>query len=107
MARTVEITGRLIVLSLYAVTILGFLVFVGAILYPFDGPANLGLAVLFVGVAVAMVVHLWRIKTGRDTVEFPPPGNVHHRPLSPGWMAKERWLKAVNQLPENDDDDKA
>ncbi|MFB6200388.1 MAG: hypothetical protein ABEI98_00050 [Halorhabdus sp.] len=107
MVRSVEITGRLAVVLLYAVTIGTLLAFVGAALYPFDSPAEIALALLFGGIVVATVIHLWRLKTGRVTMEFPPAGNIHHRPLSPGWMAKERWLKAVNQLPETDDDDES
>lgn len=103
--RTIDISGKSLFYLLAGVSIAGLLAIVVVASYPFEEPATLGLAVLFVGLAIVMVVHLWRVKTGRADIEFAPPGNVTHRPLSPGWMAKERWQKTVDSLPGTDEND--
>ncbi|AEH35895.1 hypothetical protein [Halopiger xanaduensis] len=115
MEKTITISGKSIAYLLHAVTLSMLVLFI-FILVRTDRPASVPLAVFFASVVLAMVVGLWRWKTGRDGDHLGTAGDLVYDPLAPGQMAKERWLQSVRRLPgadvegdeeENDDEGEA
>ncbi|GAB3677815.1 hypothetical protein [Halopiger thermotolerans] len=98
MEKTVKISGKSIVYLLYAVTLSMLVLFLVSMVGT-DRPARVPVAVFFAFVVLAMVVGLWRWKTGRDGDHLGTAGDLVYDPLAPGQMAKERWLQSVRRLP--------
>ncbi|RYJ08502.1 hypothetical protein ELS19_18435 [Halogeometricum borinquense] len=103
MGKTFEISGTLLAHLLYAAT-LGCLVLL-TMVWAVDSFARVPLAILFASLAIAMIVGLWRAKTGRDGEHLGTAGDIVYDPLAPGQMAKERWLKSVRRLSGMEDEE--
>ncbi|RKD93882.1 hypothetical protein [Halopiger aswanensis] len=98
MEKTIEISGKSIAYLLYAVTLGMFVLFLFTMVGT-DRPSAVPLGVFFASVLLAMVVGLWRWKTGREGDHLGTAGDLVYDPLAPGQMAKERWLQSIRRLP--------
>lgn len=107
MRPSVELSGETLSRVLYASQVAALLAVLPFVVFPLDGISSVALGVLFVALAVAGAVGLWRTTTDGDgghhlgTAE-----DITYDPFAdPGQAAKDRWEKAVRRLPGRDDED--
>ena len=104
MSRSLELSGRALLVLFEAVTLLALVVFVGPALWPPEDAMGVALVALFALVLVGLVAALWRsrrvegsyLRSGYD-ISYDPVGD-------PGQVAKDRWRKAVQRLPDGEDE---
>ena len=107
MSRSLELSGRALLVVFEAVSLLALVLFVGPVLWPPEDPTGVALVALFALVVVGLVAALWRsrrvegsyLRSGYD-ISYDPVGD-------PGLAAKERWEKAVRRLPDREDEDES
>lgn len=106
MSRSVELTGTALVYLFYAVSAPALVAIVGVLVWPPDNPANIALAVLILSILVAGIVGWRRRRAGKDAVHLGTDEDIAYDPIAyPGQAAKQRWGRAVNRLPDGDDDE--
>ena len=105
MSDSVEITGRHARLALFGVTVAGLLLVVVLVAISVGGPRGVAVGAVLSPVAVLVAVGSWRSLTGkaRGPVMGTPWDITHDRYAFPGQAAKERWLRAVQRLPDGDE----
>lgn len=104
MSREFEVSGGGAELLFYALQ-LGVLLVLLVLTLSFDGLAGLVFAFLIGAIAVATAIGLWRKASGRDEATHlgTPEDITYDRFGDPGQTAKDRWNRAVDRLPDDDD----
>jgi hypothetical protein len=104
MSRGFEVSGGGTELLFYALQ-LGVLLVLLALTLSFDGLAGLVFAGLVGALAAATGIGLWRKATGQDEATHlgTPEDITHDRFGDPGQTAKDRWQRAVDRLPDDED----
>lgn len=107
MGRSIEFSGKLLGLCLYAVQVALVL---AALLYVaprLDSPADVLIGGLFALLVAVGAVGLWRMKNDKTEPEYLGTAeDITYDPFAyPGQAAKHRWEKAVRRLPGWDDEE--
>jgi len=105
MSRSVELSGSALLVVFEAVTLVALVAFVGPAIWPPEDAAGVALVALFVLVVLGLVTAMWQrrrvegsyLRSGYD-ISYDPVGD-------PGLAAKDRWQKAVQRLPDGEDED--
>jgi uncharacterized membrane protein YqjE len=106
MDRSVELSGTSLLYLFYAVSVPGLVYVVAVVAYPFDNLGSVALAVLIGFLLLAVVVGVWRRRTGREGDHLGTVEDIAVDPTAyPGQAAKQRWLRAVRRLPSGSDDE--
>jgi len=105
MSRSVELSGRVLLLAFEAVTLLALVVFVGPVVWPPEDAAGVALVALFVLVVLGLVAAMWRSRRVEASYLRSRYDIAYDPVADPGLAAKERWKKAVARLPDGEDED--
>jgi len=104
MSRSVELSGRALLVVFEVVSLVALVVFVGPAIWPPEDAAGVALVSVFVLVVVGLVAAMWHSR--RVDASYLRSGyDISDDPIAPGQAAKERWGKAVSRLPGRDDGD--
>jgi predicted membrane metal-binding protein len=105
MSRSVDVSGTSIVSLFYAVSLPGLVAILAVVAFPLDGIGDAALATLLVSLVLAGVVGAWRRRTGREDEHLGTAEDIAYDPSAyPGQAAKQRWLRAVRRLPDDEED---
>lgn len=111
MGRSIEITGESIVYLFYAVTLAIVPVVLYFYVWPIDDLPSVLLVVLLVALILFVLADYWNWKSGSlrthlgSAAERDQPYDITYDPYAdPGQAAKDTWRKAVERLPDDDED---
>jgi hypothetical protein len=102
-----ELTGDSLIRLFFGIQLAALLFALFLVAFNFGGAAGLVMVALVGLLLFVAAVALWRHHTGRTEVPVVgTPEDITDRPLVfPGQAAKERWRKAVERLPAEDDEE--
>jgi|AntRauMinimDraft_4_1070384.scaffolds.fasta_scaffold00048_81 hypothetical protein len=105
MSRSLELSGRVLLLVFEAVSLVAVVVFVGPVLWPPEDATGVALLALFALVLVGLVAAMWRSRT-TDASYLRSGYDISYDPVGdPGQAAKDRWRNAVRRLPDGENDE--
>lgn len=107
MERTIQLSGDVLSLLLYAFRLAALLLGLLFVVLPLDSPVSFLFAFPLASLASASVIGLWQSMTDSDGGEhLGTAEDITHDPFAaPGQAAKERWERAVRRLPDDDEQD--
>ena len=112
MARTVEISGNMIVYLFYVSALAIVPVVFYSVVLPIDDVTSVLVVVLLAGLILLVGADLWYWKSGELSDHLSTaakrnlPYDITYDPTAdPGQAAKHYWVQAVRRLPNSDDED--
>ena len=104
MSRTFEISGKSLIYLFYASSLAALVPLLAFVVFPLDGVASVGLALLIALLLGTAVVGLWRRRTDREGEHLGTDEDIAYDPIAyPGQAARHTWEKAVRRLPGGND----